>query len=142
MRRSLRGAAALVVLNLLLGGVAAADTLRVGGTGGALDMMRHVGTAFTAEGGDKVDIAMSLGSSGSLRALADGVLDVAVSARRLTKEESAPGLVVVPISRTALLFATSHRTPNSLSGADLGRCGRTAARSASSCAPGSMPTRC
>jgi phosphate transport system substrate-binding protein len=115
MRGTLRGAAALLFLNLLLAGTAAADSLRVGGTGGALDMMRHVGTAFTAAGGDTVDIAMSLGSSGSLRALAD----VGVSARPLTKEESAPGLVVVPISRTPLLFATSHRNPNNLSSAEL-----------------------
>ncbi len=121
MRGTLRGAAALLVLNLLSAGTAAADTLRVGGTGGALDMMQHVGTAFGAAGGDKVDIAMSLGSNGSLRALADGVLDMAVSARRLLPEELKYGFVVLPVSRTALLFATSHRNPNSIASTDLAK---------------------
>ncbi len=120
MRRSLRGAAALVFLNLL-SGTTTADTLRVGGTGGAIDMMRHVGTAFTAAGGDNVDIAMSLGSNGSLRALADGVLDIAVSARQLLPDELKHGFVVLPISRTALLFATSHRNPNSIARTDLAK---------------------
>ena len=118
MRAIVRGAAALLFLSVAAGGVAA-DTLRVGGTGGALDMMRHVGKAFTAASGEDVDIAMSLGTSGALRALADGVLDIAVSARLLTPEEMAPGFVVVPIARTALIFATSHRNPNSLASADL-----------------------
>jgi phosphate transport system substrate-binding protein len=120
VRGTLRGAAALLVLNLLAG-TAAADTLRVGGTGGAIDMMRHVGMAFTTAGGDKVDIAMSLGSNGSLRALADGVLDIAVSARQLLPDELKHGFVVLPISRIALLFATSHRNPNSIASTDLAK---------------------
>jgi phosphate transport system substrate-binding protein len=121
MRRIVRRAATLLVLSLVGCGAAAGDTLRVGGTGGAIDMMRQLGTAFTASNGIDVDIAMSLGTSGAMRALADQVLDVAVSARRLTAEESSYGFFEVPIARTALVFATSHRNPNGLKGTDLAR---------------------
>jgi phosphate transport system substrate-binding protein len=116
-----RGAAALLVLILFGDGGATAASLRVGGTGGAIDMMRHVGAAFTASRGVKVDIAMSLGSNGALRALADGVLDIAVTARALAPEEGPAGAVVVPIARTALLFATSHRSADGLKSADLAK---------------------
>jgi phosphate transport system substrate-binding protein len=114
-----RAAAALLLLNLFAGGAATAETLRVGGTGGAIDLLRQVGTGFTAASGIRLDIAMSLGTNGSLRALADGVLDIAVSGRLLTAEESAAGFAVVPLARTALVFATSHRSPNGLRRADL-----------------------
>jgi phosphate transport system substrate-binding protein len=116
-----RGAAALLVLALFGGGVATAASLRVGGTGGAIDMMRHVGAAFTASSGANVDIAMSLGSNGALRALADGVLDIAVAARVLAPEETPAGAVVVPLARTALVFATSHRNPNGLKSTELAK---------------------
>jgi phosphate transport system substrate-binding protein len=121
MREIVRRAAAPLLLNCLLCGAATADTLRVGGTGGALDMVGHVGAAFTSAGGEKVDIALSLGSNGALRALADGVLDIAVTARRLTPEEAKPGFVTVPVARTALVFATSHRNPDDLTSAELAR---------------------
>jgi phosphate transport system substrate-binding protein len=81
--------------------------------------MRHVGAAFTAAEGIRLDIALSLGSSGALRALADGSLDIAVAGRPLWPEENKSGLVVVPVARTALVFATSHRNPNDLRSADL-----------------------
>lgn len=116
-----RTAAALLVLTLFGDGGAAAASLRVGGTGGAIEMLRHVGAAFTASSGTKVDIAMSLGSNGALRALVDGVLDVAVTARVLGPEESLAGSVVVPIARTALVFATSHPNPGELKSTDLAR---------------------
>jgi phosphate transport system substrate-binding protein len=119
--RGTAGAAIIALLSLLAGAPACADTLRVGGTGGAIDMMRHVGAAFTAAHGTRVDVALSLGSSGALRALADGALDIAVAARPLWPEENEARLVVVPVARTALVFATSHRKPNSLTSAELPR---------------------
>jgi phosphate transport system substrate-binding protein len=121
MREIVRRAVALLLLNYLLCGAATADTLRVGGTGGALDMVGHVGAAFTSAGGDKVDIALSLGSNGALRALADGVLDIAVTARPLTSEETKPGFAIVPVARTPLVFATSYRGPDDFASADLAR---------------------
>jgi len=115
----MRGAAALLVFALFGGGIATAANLRVGGTGGAIEMMRHVGAGFTAAGGTKVDIAMSLGSNGALRALADGVIDIAVTARQLGTDESPAGAAVVPVARTPLIFATSHPKPDGLKSTEL-----------------------
>jgi phosphate transport system substrate-binding protein len=52
--------------------------LRVGGTGSAIGMLQQVGAEFTAADGGKIDIVPSLGSTGAIRALADGVIDIAV----------------------------------------------------------------
>ena len=93
---------------------AAAGTLRFGGTGAATEMLRHVGAAFSAATEIQVDIIPSLGSSGALRALQEGALDVAVSARPLRPEEKASGLVAAEAIRTAFCLATSQRDPNGL----------------------------
>src|ERR1039458_10262879 len=58
---------------LLAGNAAAAETLRLGGTGSAIEMLRQVGAQFTAATGVKIDVVFSLGSTGAIRALGDGV---------------------------------------------------------------------
>jgi ABC-type phosphate transport system substrate-binding protein len=115
----MRAAAVLLAFAFFGGDVTTAANLRVGGTGGAIEMMRHVGAGFTAASGTNVDIAMSLGSNGALRALADGVLDVAVTARVPAPDEGAADFAVVPIARTPLIFATSHRAPDGLKSTEL-----------------------
>lgn len=94
------------------GSASSAEILRVGGTGGALGMMTQVAAAFEATSGIKLEILASLGSNGALRAVGDGAIEVALSARKLTPAETKPGLVVVPFARTALVFVTSHPKPN------------------------------
>ncbi len=98
---------------------AAQDALRVGGTGGATEMMRHVAAAFGTATGITTEVIPGLGSNGALRALGAGVLDIAVSARPLNPAETARGLVAVAVARTALVFVTSHPQPNSLNSSDL-----------------------
>jgi phosphate transport system substrate-binding protein len=106
---------------LPVGNAAAADTLRLGGTGTANGMLRQVGAEFTAADGGKVEVVASLGSTGAIRALADGVIDIAVSARPLKADEAAAGLRQVAVLRTAYVIATSHSNPNGLKSADLAR---------------------
>ena len=101
------------------GNAAAADTLRVGGTGSAAGMLQQVGAKFTAATGVKVVLIPSLGSTGAIRALTDGLLDIAVPARPLKADESAAGLRQVAVLRTAYVMATSHSNPNGLKSADL-----------------------
>jgi phosphate transport system substrate-binding protein len=98
---------------------AAAQPLRMGGTGSSIGLLRQVGGEFAAGAGVKVDVVPSLGSSGAIRALADGKLDIAVSARPLKPAESAQGLQQVLVLRTAYVLATSHRNPNELKTAEL-----------------------
>ena len=104
---------------LPVGNAALADTLRVGGTGTAIGMLQQVGTQFTAATGVKVEVVPSLGSTGAIRALRDGWLDIAVPARTLKPDETAAGLRQVAVLQTAYVMATSHSSPNGLKSANL-----------------------
>jgi phosphate transport system substrate-binding protein len=85
-----------------------AETLRVGGTGAAVAMLPQLFAAF--DGGDaiKLEVIPSLGSAGGLRALADGVLDLAVSGREPSAEERKKGLTVIATIRTPYVLVTSR----------------------------------
>jgi phosphate transport system substrate-binding protein len=84
----------------------------MGGTGAATAMLTQL---FEAFGGSKKGIVLqvvpSLGSSGALRALDDGALDLAVSGRALTSEERAKGLTQRLAIRTPYVLITSHPKP-------------------------------
>jgi phosphate transport system substrate-binding protein len=101
------------------GNAAAADTLRLGGTGSAIGMLQQVGAEFAAMTGVKVEIVPSLGSSGAVLAIGDGWLDIAVPARPLKPNEAVGGLRQVAVLRTAYVIATSRSNPNGLKSADL-----------------------
>jgi len=84
-------------------------TLRIGGTGAALALMSHLGAGFSAQdAGLSVEVLPSLGSSGSIRALAGGAIDIAVSARALKPEEAAQGLEAIPLLQTPFVLVSSH----------------------------------
>jgi phosphate transport system substrate-binding protein len=110
---------ALLAIPLLTGYAAAADTLRIGGSGGAIGTLKHLGAAFAADSGTKVTVVPSLGSTGGIRAVGDGVLDIGVSARLLEPEEAATGLVQVEVARSPFGLVTSHRSPNGLKSAEI-----------------------
>ena len=96
---------------LLAAPSASAGTLKLAGTGGAMPMAEHEDVGFTVATGIKIEVISGLGSRGAIRAVADGAIDIAISARQLTPEELPLGLTVVPIARTALVFVTSHPKP-------------------------------
>ena len=98
---------------------AAAEPLRVGGTGAAFGLLQRLGDAFSARSGIKVVNVPSLGSSGAIRALAENKLDVVVSGRPLTSDEIAQGLVAAAVLRTPYFIVSSHGNPIELSSADL-----------------------
>lgn len=110
---------ASLVLLLAAGQAVAVETLRVAGTGGALGMLRQIAAESVASTGIQLEIIAGLGSKGAIRATADGVIDLAVSARSLAPDEVARGLTAVPFARTALVFVTSKREPNSLNSNEL-----------------------
>jgi phosphate transport system substrate-binding protein len=111
--------AVLFVFPLLAGNGAAVESLRLGGTGTAIGMLRQVGVEFSAATGIKIEVVPNLGSTGAIRALTDGLLDMAVSARPPTADETAAGLRQVAVARTAYVLATSLPTSNGLRVADL-----------------------
>lgn len=117
-----RGLALLVsalLTCLLPASAVVAGEIKAGGTGSATALLRVLGDAFAGDRQAGIEIVPSLGSSGGLRAVADGVLDLAVSARPLKPEEEAKGLRVVLTARTPLLFATSRANPDALSSSEI-----------------------
>ncbi len=104
---------ALLTATLLgAGNAASTETLRVGGSGVAIGMLPHLFAAFEHNDEVKLEVIPSLGSSGGLRALSEGVLDIAVSGRALKPEELAQGLTQSVAIRTPFVFVTSYPRPN------------------------------
>lgn len=95
------------------GGVLATDyqgTLRFGGTGAAVATMTRVAEAFQKKHSDvRLVFPPSLGSTGGIKAVIAGALDVGLNSRPLTEAERAHGLVVTEYARTPLLLVTSHK---------------------------------
>lgn len=107
-----RFVAIVTILAFLAPTVFAEETIRVSGTGASIGGMRILGKAFEKKHpGVKVVVFPSLGSTGSIKALVSGKLDLAISARRVKEEESVPGLVEKPYAIVPFVFATSSSNP-------------------------------
>jgi phosphate transport system substrate-binding protein len=103
----------LAVASLVgLAGIASADALRMGGTGAATAFLPELFAAVEQRQAITLMLVPSLGSGGGLRALQDGVLDVAVSGRPLTAAEIKSGLTQVATIRTPFVLVTSLARPN------------------------------
>jgi len=89
---------------------AGAETVRIGGSGAALPTMKLLGDALkrTAPEFSLVTVP-DLGTGGGLKALARDKIDVSLSSRPLTKEETAEGLIAVEYARTPFVLATSKK---------------------------------
>jgi phosphate transport system substrate-binding protein len=118
---SLRAACAIAAAIFCQSHSAAGETLRIGGTGAANGMIESLGALFTVETGVAVKLIPSLGTTGANRALADGIIDVAVSGRPLTPAETAKGLTVVAEVHTPFGLATSHPNPNGFQSSEIAR---------------------
>jgi phosphate transport system substrate-binding protein len=87
-------------------------TLTIGGTGADLGTMKLIGKAFERKySGAKISVLASLGSSGGIRAVLAGKIDLAISSRLVKDKEQAKGANGIPYSRTPLVIATSARNP-------------------------------
>lgn len=104
-----------LALSLLCTGMsysAIAETVRIGGTGAALGTMQLIGEAFQrAYPEHSVKILPSLGTSGGIKALQGGRLDLAVSARDVNAEEKVAGLSAYKYGTTAFIFVSHAKTP-------------------------------
>ncbi len=113
-RRWITPAGTLLLMALWYGGAMAAEGVRAGGTGGATGLVVHLGMVFTAQTGIGVEIIPGLGSGGGINAVADGVLDIAVSGRPLAPAELARGLVPAVLIRTPYVLAASRPAATSM----------------------------
>lgn len=103
-----------LLITLLIGGqrsLLAAETLRFGGTGSAQTTLALLGEAYTRRHPEtRVVGVANLGSSGGLKALAAGSIQLAAISRPLKVEESAQGLVAVEYGRTPFIFIANKPT--------------------------------
>jgi len=102
---------AVAVLAVLLVSVprcALAETIRISGTGGAIGTMRILGEAFRKTNpGIRVNILPGMGSSGSVKAVLAGRLDIGLSGRALSGEERSEGAVETRYARTPFVFGVN-----------------------------------
>jgi len=99
---------------------AAEAKLRIGGTGAAVATMTHLAGVFNAsQDAVTVEVLPSLGSSGGIRALAEGAIDIAVSARPLKPAEAEKSLAALPLLRTPFVFVSSRREAQEIAAGQL-----------------------
>jgi len=88
----------------------AADIIRINGCGTGLDMMKPLTDAYAkASRGVSFKMEKPLGSSGAIKALLAGILDIAASCRPLSPEEAARGAKFRSFGRTPLVIVTDQR---------------------------------
>ncbi|MDO8595105.1 MAG: substrate-binding domain-containing protein [Sulfuricaulis sp.] len=110
---SRRGRACIIALALLLGfsGGAAAEELKIGGSGAALGTMQLLAAEFTATNPDiRVTTVPSLGSGGSIKAVLAGAIGLAVTSRAMNESERKLGAVEIEYARTPFVFAVSTKS--------------------------------
>jgi phosphate transport system substrate-binding protein len=113
------GAARATLLGVVLGlGMtlhASADTVRLGGTGAALGNMALLAQAYgKVDPSFRLDIVPNLGSSGGIKALTAGAIQIAVASRAPKAEELLVGLSAFEYGRTAFVLATTKEGTQNL----------------------------
>ena len=90
----------------------AADAVRINGCGTGLDMLKPLTEAYAkVYRGVSFKMEKPLGSSGAIKALQAGILDLAVSCRPVKPEEEARGSKPIPYGKTPLVIVTDKRVP-------------------------------
>lgn len=97
----------LVAGLLMVAPAIAAETIRINGTGSGLHMMKPLIATYTKAHSDvRIETDKALGSSGSIKALLAGALDIAISSRKLKPEETQHGAILTPYGQTPLALVT------------------------------------
>jgi phosphate transport system substrate-binding protein len=95
--------------------------LVVAGSGSCLPLVREIARRYRDhDPGTTVSVPDSIGTSGAIRALVDGAIDVGLASRPLTKTERAGGIVATPLARSIFAVVVHDGTPvKSLTQAEL-----------------------
>lgn len=99
-----------VLLSLPLAG---RDIVRVGGTGAGLGGLQALGRAYTELHPDcDIQVLPSVGSTGGIRAVLEGKLDVGCTSRPMFPAEQVASLAYTPWATTAFVFVTQDLAPS------------------------------
>ena len=102
----------LATVGLALSTGVLAEDLRVGGTGAALGTMSLLGEAFARErGGVRVDVLSYIGSTGSIKAVAEGKLPLGISGRLPRPEERDFPVTLIHYATTPMVIAVHPDVP-------------------------------
>jgi phosphate transport system substrate-binding protein len=117
--RAVLAVSALALGTLVAGGFlaqsAAAESLRLGGSGAAIPAMKMMGEALKRQAPEfSLVIVPDLGSGGGLKALSLDKIEVAISGRSLTQEEEAQGMVAMEYGRSPFVLATPKKNVKGL----------------------------
>lgn len=84
-----------------------ADSIKIGGTGTGLGAMKWMAQEFNKSRPDaQLIVTPSLGSTGAIRAVLAGAVDIGISARPVTPEENRQGASARAYARTPFVIAT------------------------------------
>ncbi|GEM_PF-173038 len=107
-RSLVKGICFLLLLIFLARPALAADVIRINGSGSGVEMMKPLTMAYSKARPD-VEFVMEkpLGSSGSIKALLGGALDIAISSRPLNPKEITGGVILQKYGQTPLTIVTN-----------------------------------
>jgi phosphate transport system substrate-binding protein len=112
--QGLRGVTLFVAVIIALGyhaPASAESVLKMGGVGSALESMKLVAEAFKkTHPGIRIQILPSLGSTGGIKAVLEGALDIGLSGRPLNDGERTRGAIEIEYARTPFVFVTNRNT--------------------------------
>ena len=101
-----------LVFGLAVAPCVQAETITIGGSGADLGTMRLLGDAFQrTEPKVRLEILPNMGSSGAVKGVLAGKLDIGLVARDLKDEEKRFGLRKLYYARTPLVFAVASHNP-------------------------------
>lgn len=85
----------------------------IGGTGNALGTMHIMADAYQLKHPNvTITVLPSIGSSGAIKAIPKGKIDIGLSSRPLKEKESALGAITLEYARTPAVIAMSNRSSN------------------------------
>ncbi|WP_035497650.1 PstS family phosphate ABC transporter substrate-binding protein [Citrifermentans bremense] len=106
-----RGVVLALLFLLLSWQPAAAETIRLNGTGCGVTLMKPLIASFQKSHPEiSFEVQKSVGSAASLKAIAKGALDVAVPGRELKPQEKVAGIAWYEYGRTPYAVVTHHDT--------------------------------